>query len=426
MEEKIFSSLTADSELKSILELLDKGELKQCKREIDKNLKKLKREGDILNFKILKMLLMHKMKVFDEAKSLKIEIKKLIYTVKNEDITRFFKNSLRDMGDDITLAEIYKNSLKHKNFAEISLDEQTEILKELTVLSEFNEIYRVLNILIDKNPNIDKNFLLLLKYEIVFILSIKQEKLPLMIVNRTLKELSADTNLVAQKGYIDLMIKYYLSTNDSINLQTFLEKNVENFANAPIKDLLCEMHYKNNDLKKCLNFILMEIIINIEKCYYSYYERLVCLTVFMLERSNFDFFSIKVDQITDSIKNAISLEYNSDLIYNGETEKSDILWTVITTLNTISNNYLDKNLNTFKSANVSLLLLFHLLILKGKNDKLFAPFIQSILRSLLLQTISKQSILFEISKYFIYLDDESRMKIFDELRKNEKALRTIH
>ena len=97
MEDKIFSSLTADNELKSILELLDKGELKQCKREIDKNLKKLKREGDILNFKIVKMLLMHKMKNFEETKTLKTEIKNGITTIKNEDIANFFKRSLRDI-----------------------------------------------------------------------------------------------------------------------------------------------------------------------------------------------------------------------------------------------------------------------------------------------------------------------------------------
>ena len=419
MEDKIFSSLTADNELKSILELLDKGELKQCKREIDKNLKKLKREGDILNFKIVKMLLMHKMKNFEETKTLKTEIKNGITTIKNEDIANFFKRSLRDIGDDTTISEIFKNSLKNKNFVEISKDEQNEIIKELTVLSEFNEIYRILNILIDKNIHKDKNFLLLLKYEIVYILCVKLKKLPNMILNKTLKDLSSDTNLVSQKGYIDLMIKYNLIINDFTNLQSFLEKNVDQFANAPIKDLLCEMYFKKNELIKCINFILKEIINNIDKCYYSYYERLVCLTVLLLERSNFEFSSINVNDLTEATNKEKVLEYNNFMF--SDSKDSESLYNLITILNTIKNNFLVDNFNSHKSASISLLLLFHLLILKGKNLNIITPFIFHLLKNLLVNAKSKQSILFEISKYFIYLDDESKQKIFFELSCDNKT-----
>ena len=415
MEEKMFSSLTADGELKSILEYLDKGDFKQCKRVFDKKFPKLKSEGDILNFKIVKMLLTFKMKQFEESKSLKIELKNSLTNVKNDDILRFFKNSLRDMGDDSTLAEIYKNSIKSKNFAEISKEDQREILKELTVFSEFQEIYKILNLLLDKNPHKDKNFLLILKYEIVYILCVKSKKLPLMILTKTLKEISADTNLVSQKGYIDLMIKYYLSTNDMVNLEAFLVKNISQFANAPMHDLLCEVYFKNNDLVKCVNFLLSEIINNMDKCYFVYYERLVCVSVLLLEDLGFDFSSINEVFLNDLVNKESIFEFVDFQFV--EKEKVENLSKLIKFLYKISNDFEVKNFNSYKSSNIALLLMYHLAIIKGKNSKVFKSFIFEILKNLLTHAVTKQSILIEISRYFIYLDKIDRIKLFEEFSK---------
>jgi hypothetical protein len=415
MEDKIFSSLTADSELKSILESIDKGEYKHCHREIDKKMKKLKKEGDILNFKIVKMLLLHKTKAYDESKALKNEIRNALNSIKNEDILRFFKNTLKDMGDDTILAEMYRNTLKNKNIPEISKEEQSEIIKELTYYYEFNEIYKTLNVLIEKNPHKDRNFLVLLKYEILFILCVKQKKLPQIILNKTIKDLSSDTSVANQKGYIDLMIKFYLNTNDTNSLNNFLEKNIEQFANAPLKDLLCEMYYKQNDFTNCINFIIKEILNNMEKCYYTYYQRLVCLTIFSLEKENFDFSSLNESLIIEASKSNFDMNSFSFVQSKG----SENILNLISFLYNITNNYLTKNFNSFKSSSLSLLLLFHLLTIKGKNHQNYSKLFAELIRNLLIQTVNKQSILMEVSPFFIYLNEQSRLSMYEEFSKKE-------
>jgi hypothetical protein len=415
MEDKIFSSLTADSELKSILESIDKGEYKHCHREIDKKMKKLKKEGDILNFKIVKMLLFHKTKAYDESKALKNEIRNALNSIRNEDILRFFKNTLKDMGDDTVLAEMYRNTLKNKNIPEISKEEQSEIIKELTYYYEFNEIYKTLNVLIEKNPHKDRNFLVLLKYEILFILCVKQKKLPQIILNKTIKDLSSDSSVANQKGYIDLIIKFYMNTNDTNSLKNFLEKNIEQFANAPLKDLLCEMYYKQNDITICINFIIKEILNNMEKCYYTYYQRLVCLTILSLEKEDFDFSSLTECSILEASKS--KFEMNSfSFVHN---KGSENLLKLISFLYNITGNYLPKNFNSFKSSNLSLLLLFHLLTIKGKNSDKFSRFCADLIKNLLNQTLNKQSILMEVSPFFLYLNEQNRISIYEEFSKKE-------
>ena len=169
-----YRSLSADSELSSGYELLYKGEYTQCARIIRKKYPKLKSPIDKANFNILKLLLLNRTKKTKEKTALLEQLKKEFLTnpelINSEQLTKHFKNILRNFDDEKGAQEIFKTQLKNRNLNGLNSDKQNEILKELTLNLEFTDIYSKVNTFI-KNPN-DANveFLKLIKYEIVYYL----------------------------------------------------------------------------------------------------------------------------------------------------------------------------------------------------------------------------------------------------------------
>ena len=71
-----------------------------------------------------------------------------------------------------------------------------------------------------------------------------------------------------------------------------------------------------------------------------------------------------------------------------------------------------KIINSYKSGILGQLMICHNII---KNNKQFEEELHSYIKTLIIQlldkTITKQAILFEISKYFIYLNEQDRNEI---------------
>jgi hypothetical protein len=420
MNEKLFTSLGAESEMKSIIDYMEKGDFKQAKKQIDRNLEKSKGEGDKLNFKILNMLYFHKIKKFDDCDKVKSDIRQTLMSINNQDILKFFKKALKDIGDQVSLGEILRSSLKQINWLTVSQEEQNEILKEMTAYCDFQEIYKIVNSL-DKNPNIDKEFQQLLKYEVIYNLCVKFKKLPAMILSKSLKDLQNSKQLSQNKGFIDMVIKYNMASKDYVALELFLESNIKTFSNSPIFDLLCETYYKQGKIAKCVNFLYKEISVNLDKCIFTYFERLINLFIHYLDSSKFDYSNVDEDFLNEAIvkeTNVVLCSIEEYFIEEKEDSKKNLA-KLLRFLKIIANNQQIAQFSSFKSSNYSILLLLSQFILKTKKLVLYEKHVESIITILIPHAASKQTILFEITRFFIFLNQDARNRIYKGIEDKE-------
>lgn len=421
----INKSLSADSELHSAYEYLRKGDYKLCKKVIDKKFPKLKSEVDKVNFNIIKVLLLNKMKKTKESKKL-IEILKKEFLesqslANNSDLSNYFKNVLRELNEEVAANEIFKNSIKNYNLLKIPQNEQTNILKELTLNYEFGDLYSKVNSFMKNDNNPDLKFLTLLKYEVIYILAFKLEKLSKTIANLTLKEmLNNYETLSKEKGFIDILVKYLIGTNDSTNFIKLFENKKIEFTNAPMDDLIIDIYFKNNETVKLSNLLIENIKTNFNECNFNYYQRLVNYHFYILEKGNlltnikFEnenkmskeeaesyFKSFKLDSINESSLSSLSKFFHSIILFADK----------------------KVNFNAYKSAIFNLLLIYNNLIIIDKSyyAKLEGS-INELTLNILCESVSKQSILTEISKFFIYLDDKMRKTILDKFRVDISSL----
>jgi hypothetical protein len=418
--DKAYKSLSADSELTSGYEYLYKGDYKQCKRTIDKKLPKLKSDIDKFNFNILKIQLLYRTKRYKDAKNLIANVKKEVLTnqqiINSPNLVNFFKNVLMDLNDEQSASEILKSKLKNINLTKIGRTEQTKILKELCINSEFSEMYSIIaNFL--KNENSDAKFLGLLKYEMIYLLIFKYEKMSKIIASSTLKSdmLKNYEKLANEKGFIDILVKFLVSLNDHENFINIFENKIVPFTNAPIEDLLLDIYFQRNDSLKLVNYLVGSIKENLDKCNFTTYQRLVSYLVYYYkqtgqwEKLNIDSFVNVKDSDIDL--NGVSLDGLDDI------DKTFVL--VKKLFNYIQTQR--SQFNAYKSAIYAKLLLNHLAIasLSGSYDKLKGEIYELVL-AILKECHSKQSLLLEVKKYFIYLDETMRAKALSDLYSGEQ------
>jgi hypothetical protein len=443
-ESNINKSLSADAELNSAYDYLRSGQYKLCKRTIDKKFPKLKSELDKVNFNIVKILLFNKMKKIKDSKKLIEQVTKQVLESpslsSNQDLCNYFKNVLRELNEESAANEIFKNSIKNYNLSKISRTDQFMIMKELTLNYEFSELYSKVNAFLKNENDPDTKFLTLLKYEVIYILAFKLEKLSKVIVNLTLKEmLNNYEKLKSEKGFIDILVKFLLGMGDYTTfLNLFEEKNIE-FTNAPIDELLIEIYYKKDDGVKLVNFLINSIRKNLHEWNYSHYQRLVNFLFSHFEKKG-ELNKIDTEKILGNLSqfNLSDQEKNKQFFDNFKFEdlNSDIN-TIFSNLliffSSIHSSVADKkiNFNAYKSALLVKLAFLHNLVLANESAyKLCSREIYKILSEILDNSVTKQSILIEVSKFFIYLDENMRKEILSrfltnyetnsELSENEK------
>ena len=403
-----YRSLSADSELSSGYELLYKGEYTQCARIIRKKYPKLKSPIDKANFNILKLLLLNRTKKSKEKAALLEQLKKEFLTnpelINSEQLTKHFKNILRNFDDEKGAQEIFKTQLKNRNLNGLDSNEQNEILKELTLNLEFTDIYSKVNTFI-KNPN-DANveFLKLIKYEIVYYLFLNK-KLSEKMTRKIYEELlnNYDT-LKKEKGYFDIVGQYSLALNDKDKfIEIFTQKKKEEeFTNVPIEDIKYDIYLGQEKVSEIINELYLNIKNNIDKCNFTSFERIVNVFFWYIKKNGIKIDSSKVSPLKENI-----VEKVSDIKTQAENVANEIMG-LFEHIKVQSG----RNLNAFKSGVYGQLMVYHNIIIMNKNMPAeFTRSIYELIISVLDKAITKQSILFEMGKYFIYLDEENRKNL---------------
>ena len=403
-----YRSLSADSELSSGYELLYKGEYTQCARIIRKKYPKLKSPIDKANFNILKLLLLNRTKKSKEKAALLEQLKKEFLTnpelINSEQLTKHFKNILRNFDDEKGAQEIFKTQLKNRNLNGLDSNEQNEILKELTLNLEFTDIYSKVNTFI-KNPN-DANveFLKLIKYEIVYYLFLNK-KLSEKMTRKIYEELlnNYDT-LKKEKGYFDIVGQYSLALNDKDKfIEIFTQKKKEEeFTNVPIEDIKYDIYLGQEKVSEIINELYLNIKNNIDKCNFTSFERIVNVFFWYIKKNGIKIDSSKVSPLKEN-----TVEKVSDIKTQAENVVNEIMG-LFEHIKVQSG----RNLNAFKSGVYGQLMVYHNIIIMNKNMPAeFTKSINELIISVLDKAITKQSILFEMGKYFIYLDEENRKNL---------------
>jgi len=418
-----YRSLSADSELSSAYNYLRNGEYKQCRRTIEKKLPKLKSELDKVNFNIVKLLLLNKTKKLKESKK-QIEMLKKDFTtsqalISNQELRKYFIGILRELDEEQTANEIYKNSIKNLNLAKLPNEDQSDILKQLTQNFDFAEVYSKINAFLKIENNPDKKFLTLLKYEIIYILSFRLGKISKTIVNLTLKEMinNYDT-LSKEKGFIDILIKYLISLNDSNTFLKLFENQHVEFTNAPLKDFFVSIYLEKGEDEKIIDYIIKEILENLNEWNFLWYERLVNFIFFVYKEKlegkkgvpDSEKFWKFVNETKESIEQDIEAKNFS--IKNID-DFNHVLSQVYNLFNLIQIKLADRktNLNAYKSAILAKLMLFHQIILWKGDFEIYSEIIFGLILEILEISVNKQSIIHEASKFFIYLTNPQRSEI---------------
>ena len=410
-----FKSLTAETDLHNAYEYIAKGDLKQCKKLINQKLQKLKNPSEILNFKIIKLLYLIRSKQTKEANALRIQIKDAILKDKIEilpEILNIYKEILIELSDFATSSEINKFNHSKLNLATISKETQENVLRELFTNYDFKEIYTKVSSL-SKNPNADAQFLFLIKLQTVYFMVYKYASLPKSICNSIIKDMIANFDKYStEKGFCDIFINYLLVTNDHSNFLKYFEvHNPKIYTNAPIDDLKMEVYYLLNDHSKCLRFILETIYNNIEKCNYSYYERAVNITLLLFKDNLSSLFEVLEKGLSQNYLSTTNFE---NLVF----DKIDAEFVI--NLFYYFNHIKEKNLKSFFNAYKSgvlaqLNLLSHLIVQTKKLSSNLIKVMKNLLIDLLVNIPTKQSVLMEAKKFFIFLSKEYLFDLFKQI-----------
>jgi hypothetical protein len=443
-------SLSADTDFRNAFEYFRNGEYRLSLNLIEKKLPKLNSQIDKFNFNMLLSLIYsrtHRQKDSEKIlENLKNEIIKFDFIKKVPDTCDIFKNFLREMGKEKMLKEIFDLENKNLNLSKIESKQQKKILKELTINLDMSEIYTKVNIFLKSenlNPEISELFNLI-KYEAVYNLVFKYKKLSKFIGSALFKEMNQKfENLKYQKGFLDIYIKFLLGLNEQKIFSEFFEnkKNFEIFTNAPINDLLIDIYFKNSQKEILMNFLISSIRENLMKCNFVNFSRLVCFFFNDFENSenlNFDFLFDK--EYFDSNSNSnynFNLNFTeedfSNFSFSGEKNFKEIFFGIFSFMNFIKNEEMKKkNFNTYKSAILGLLMFWHFLrisvskkILNNNINNIYENLINLfnekieeniflLISELLESSINKHSILMELSKYFVYLNENYRNKLLQK------------
>ena len=403
-------SLSADSELRSCYDLFYKGEYKQCLRNINKKVSKLKSPVDIANFNILKLRVLKKLKQTKEEKELLSKIIKEFLENKelysNQEATNYFKNYLRNNDEQKAAQDILENELKQKNLNEINEKEQRNVIKELCLGLQFKDIYSKCNIFLKQKNLTHEKYLILLKHEAVYYLY-KNKKLPESLTKKMFNDFVKNMESYReQTGYFDIVAQFCEIFNDEEQLINILsQKKKDELIHVPLEEIKMDKLLKEKKYDEIIKVLFNKIKDNQEKCLFFDYERLINLIFYYCENNK-----IEIDE--NKIIKDLNVENINKELVSLEKDPNGLLKMIIELFENIKITKGQKIINSFKSGLLGQLMICHNII---KYNKKFSEDIHTYMKTeiikLLDKCIRKQAILFEISKYFIYLNDTDRNEL---------------
>ena len=403
-------SLSAETELNSAYDFLYQGEYKQCMRIIKKKMPKLKSAVDKAYFNILKLRVLKKTKQTKEEKELLSQLIKEfseneeLYS--DESVTNYFKNFLRSNDEQKAAMDIFNIQLKKKDLNSISEKGQRDILKELCLGMNFKDIYSKCNTFLKQKNLTHEKYLVLLKHEAVYYLY-KNKKLPEGMTKKIFDEFAKNIELYRdQTGYFDIVAQFSEIFNDEEKLINILsQKKKEELIHVPLDDIKLEKLYKEKKFDEIVKILFNKIKENPEKCLFNDYERLINLIFASCEEKKV---KIKFEKINENIT---ADDINKELP-SLEKDPNELVKRILELFENIKKTTGAKIINSFKSGVLGQLMICHNIIMCNEQfDELIHSYMKTQIINLLDKCIRKQAILFEISKYFIYLNEADRNEI---------------
>lgn len=449
-----YKSSSADSELNSAYDYLRNNDFKQCKKVIEKKLLKLKSVVDITNFKILKLILLHKTKKFREVEELKNEITDSILNNKalyeNQGLLDYLYKILREVRHEKTAVEIFKQiTINKTDLNKLSEDQQEKIIKELIYNNDFSEAYKILSKNFIPNAYTPEKirFYTLLKYELVYNMTFKLGILKEMIAKITFKEMlntyKTKPEYQKEKGFIDLIAKFFIAFKDNTEFKNFFDEKEYAFTNAPIKDLLRDIYLKENNKKKVLLSLIKNIEENYDKFNFTDFERLINFPFSLIkeeiEKNKYDANSL-ISKIASQFKQHESnlahiikendsknkdseeVKFSKDIEAKNEEEfntKDGLEWLVSLIFDKLFNIFtvfFNKSpfFNTTKSAFLGLLMIISNLV-QINNNKIedFNVQVLALIKTFLIKIRTKHSVVNEIIPYLNLINESQRKELLD-------------
>ena len=403
-------SLSAESDLKQAEEYFRQGDYKQSLRMIKKKMQKLKSPVDKAYFNILKLNIFQKTKQSKEEKEL---LSQLIKEFKeneelnsDEPIMNYFKQYLRNNDEIKAAQELLKIQLDRKDLNNLDEKEQRNILKELCLGYQFKEIYSTCNKFLKKKNLVQEKYIILIQHEAVFYLY-KNKSLSENMIRKIFDKFLNNMELYRdQTGYFDIIAQFLDAFKEDEKMINILsQRKKEELLHVPLEEIKLDKFYKDKKYDEIIKILFNKIKENPQKCLFNDYEKMINLIFTYCEGNN-----IKFD-INKIIKDPVVENINKELI-SIEKDPNELLKTIIELFENIKITTGQKIINSYKSGILGQLMICHNII---KISKQFDEEIHSYMKDLIIQlldkTVQKQAILFEISKYFIYLNENDRNDI---------------
>ena len=398
-------SLSAESDLKQAEEYFRQGDYKQSLRMIKKKMQKLKSPVDKAYFNILKLNIFQKTKQSKEEKEL---LSQLIKEFKeneelnsDEPIMNYFKQYLRNNDEIKAAQELLKIQLDRKDLNNLDEKEQRNILKELCLGYQFKEIYATCNKFLKKKNLVQEKYIILIQHEAVFYLY-KNKSLSENMIRKIFDKFLNNMELYRdQTGYFDIIAQFLDAFKEDEKMINILsQRKKEELLHVPLEEIKLDKFYRDKKYDEIIKILFNKIKENPQKCLFNDYEKMINLIFTYCEGNN-----IKFD-INKIIKDPVVENINKELI-SIEKDPNELLKTIIELFENIKITTGQKIINSYKSGILGQLMICHNII---KISKQFDEEIHSYMKDLIIQlldkTVQKQAILFEISKYFIYLNEK--------------------
>ena len=406
-------SLSAETDLKSAEEFFRQGEYKQSLRIIKKKMQKLKSPIDKAYFNILKLKIFQKTKQFKEEKELLSQLIKEF--TENEELNsddsviNYFKNYLRNNDESKAAQDLLNIQLKKKDLNNLDEDEQRSIIKELCLGYQFKDIYSICNKFLKKKDLMKEKYLILIQHEAVFYLY-KNKSLSENMIKKIFDKFLNNMELYrSQTGYFDIIAQFLDAFKEDEKLINILsQRKKEELIHVPLEEIKLDKLYKDKKYDEIIKILFNKIKENPQKCLFNDFEKIINLIFFFCETNNITKFEL--NQIIKDI-NVENINNNKELIPL-EKDQNGLLKMIIELFENIKITTGQKIINSYKSGILGQLMIFHNIIKISKQfDEELHLYLKSLIIQLLDKSVTKQSILFEISKYFIYLNQDDRKEI---------------
>ena len=403
-------SLSAEVDLKQAEEFFHQGEYKQSLRIIKKKMQKLKSPIDKAYFNILKLNIFQKTKQLKEEKEL---LSQLIKEFKeNEElnsydpVVNYFKQYLRNNDESQAAQDLLNIQLKKKDLNNLDEDEQRSIIKELCLGYQFKDIYSTCNKFLKKKNLVQEKYLILIQHEAVFYLY-KNKSLSENMIKKIFDKFLNNIELYRdQTGYFDIIAQFLDAFKEDEKMINILsQRKKEELIHVPLEEIKLDKLYKDKKYDEIIKVLFNKIKENPQKCLFNDYEKMINLIFTYCGNNNIKF---DISKITKDI-NAENME--KELI-SIEKDPNELLKVIMDLFENIKVTTGQKIINSYKSGVLGQLMICHNII---KISKQFEEDIHSYMKGLIIQmldkSVKKQAILFEISKYFIYLNENDRNEI---------------